>query len=65
MDGISLQPTCLPFVSRTSAEGQIDFNLLLMTGITSIVWASYYCSAIVFMMDASKLGSSLDYFFLF
>lgn len=33
VDGISLHPTWVPFVSRASAEDQIDFSLLLMTGI--------------------------------
>ncbi|XP_034559411.1 zona pellucida sperm-binding protein 3-like [Notolabrus celidotus] len=31
VSGISLQPTWVPFVSRASAENQIDFSLQLMT----------------------------------
>ncbi|XP_070775597.1 zona pellucida sperm-binding protein 3-like [Enoplosus armatus] len=31
VDGISLHPTWVPFVSMASADDQIDFNLLLMT----------------------------------
>ncbi|KAM9349935.1 uncharacterized protein ABDE67_009653 [Symphorus nematophorus] len=31
VDGISLQPTWVPFVSTDSAEDQIDFNLMFMT----------------------------------
>ncbi|XP_065810101.1 zona pellucida sperm-binding protein 3 isoform X1 [Labrus bergylta] len=31
VDGVSLHPSWVPFVSRASAEDQINFNLLLMT----------------------------------
>uniref|UniRef100_A0A3B5ACX0 Zona pellucida sperm-binding protein 3 n=1 Tax=Stegastes partitus TaxID=144197 RepID=A0A3B5ACX0_9TELE len=31
VDGVSLHPTWIPFVSRTAADNQIDFSLLLMT----------------------------------
>lgn len=33
MDGVSLHPTWVHFVATASAEDQIDFSLLLMTGI--------------------------------
>lgn len=33
VDGIPVRPTWIPFVSRTFAEDQIDFDLRLMTGM--------------------------------
>lgn len=48
MDGISLHPTWLPFVSTASAGDQIDFNLLLMTGIKSIDGASFSIIVLLF-----------------
>lgn len=43
--GVSLHPTWVPLVATASAEDQIDFHLLLMTGFKRMT-AMKHCSAI-------------------
>lgn len=51
MDGIAVDPTWIPFVSRVSAEDQIDFNLRLMTGIERMTLIEHFSFQINFMSN--------------
>lgn len=55
MDGISLHPTWVHFVATASAEDQIDFSLLLMTGIKRMAFHGTAFPILLYLQNSVML----------